>query len=92
MHSMAVKLIALLAFTPLFVAKACIDMISTLNQNLLDYLPGGFVCGDCVGFGRLGFGIVWGFEVGFWIGVVGLGFGCGFGIWGLYWIGLCVLG
>ena len=37
---MGVKLLALLAFSPLFLAKACIDLISSLNQYFLDYLPG----------------------------------------------------
>lgn len=38
---MGVKLLALLVFSPLFLAKACIDAVSSLNQYLLDYLPGG---------------------------------------------------
>lgn len=37
---MGVKLLALLAFSPLFIAKACIDLVSNFNQYLLDYLPG----------------------------------------------------
>ena len=37
---MVVKLLALLAFSPLFLAKACIDLVSFANQYLLDYLPG----------------------------------------------------